>query len=202
MHLGSLRFVSYLSRHMLFCLLSRRILWIFFSCLLWEFCIEFWWIFSGLRLPRNEARKILEKFRENSEQNSGQNSGRLIQKIRETFVLRLSWPKHMMTVLHATLAAHPWSWPRNPQNKWCFQALLFKVPKGPFGTKNAIALRIVVKYYRGSILLSVPIRCHFSQENSISELLPPLWITIAVANYCHGSDLLRRSVFSTAGSFG
>ena len=33
----------------------------------WEFCIERWWgflvIFSGLRLPRNEARKVLEKFK-------------------------------------------------------------------------------------------------------------------------------------------
>ena len=36
------------------------------------------------------------------------------------------------------------------------------LPKGPFRTKNATALKIVVKYYRGSILLSVPIRCHFS----------------------------------------
>ena len=35
-------------------------------------------------------------------------------------------------------------------------------PKGPFRTKNAIALKIIVKYYCGSILLSLPIRCHFS----------------------------------------
>ena len=32
----------------------------------------FWWIFSGLRFQRNEARK----FGKTSEQNSGQNSGR------------------------------------------------------------------------------------------------------------------------------
>ena len=47
----------------------------------WEFCIEkwrgFWWICSGLRLPRNEARKVLG---ENSERNSGQNSGRKFEK--------------------------------------------------------------------------------------------------------------------------
>ena len=46
-----------------------------FSVFAWEFCIEKWRgflvNFSGLRLPRNEARKILEKFGENSEQNSG-----------------------------------------------------------------------------------------------------------------------------------
>ena len=45
----------------------------------WEFCIEKWWgflvNFPGLRLPRNEAQKLLKKFGENSEQNSGQNSG-------------------------------------------------------------------------------------------------------------------------------
>ena len=36
------------------------------------------------------------------------------------------------------------------------------LPKGPFRTKNAIAMEIVVFCYCGSILLSVPIRCHFS----------------------------------------
>ena len=44
----------------------------------------------------------------------------------------------------------------------CACVKLSTKPKGPFGTKTAIALRIVVKYYRGSILLSIPIRCHFS----------------------------------------
>ena len=69
---------------LLLCLLSRRILWIFFSCLPGNFALknggDFWWIFSGLRLPRNEAWKILEKFGENSEQNSGQNPGRKFEK--------------------------------------------------------------------------------------------------------------------------
>ena len=37
-------------------------------------------------------------------------------------------------------------------------------PKGPFHTKNAIAMEIVVFCYCDSILLSLPIRCHFSQE--------------------------------------
>ena len=56
----------------------------FFSCLTGNFALknggDFWWIFSGLRLPRNEARKVLEKFGENSEQNSGQNSGQKFKK--------------------------------------------------------------------------------------------------------------------------
>ena len=50
----------------------------------WEFCVEKWRGFlvnlSGLHIPRNEARKVLEKFGENSEQNSGQNSGRKFEK--------------------------------------------------------------------------------------------------------------------------
>ena len=55
------------------CLLSRNILWIFFlriclGILHWKIR----WIFSGLRFPRNEAQKLLEKFGENSERNSGQ----------------------------------------------------------------------------------------------------------------------------------
>ena len=68
----------------LLCLLSRRILCIFFPWLPGNFALknggDFWWISSGLRLPRNEARKILEKFGENLEQNSGQNSGRKFEK--------------------------------------------------------------------------------------------------------------------------
>ena len=63
--------------------------------------------------------------------------------------------------------------------------LVKTLPKGPFHTKNAIAMEIVVFCYRGSILLSVPIRCHFSQEKR-----RPKWTTIAVANYYRGSDLL------------
>ena len=54
-----------------------------------------------------------------------------------------------------------------------------KVPKGPFRTKNAMALKIVVKYYRSSILLSLPIRCHLSQEKKHP-------------NYYRGSELLSR----------
>ena len=49
-------------------------------------------------------------------------------------------------------------------------------PKGPFRTKNAIAMEIVVFCYRGSLLLSLPIRCHFPRKNSIQ-------ITIAVVNH-------------------
>ena len=41
---------------------------------------DFWRIFSGLRFPRNEARKLLKKFWENSGRNSGQNSGRKFEK--------------------------------------------------------------------------------------------------------------------------
>ena len=67
--------------------LSRNILWIFSSNLPGNFalknCGDFWWIFSGLRLPQNEARQLLKKFGENSEQNSGQNSGRKIEKFGE-----------------------------------------------------------------------------------------------------------------------
>ena len=53
----------------------------------------------------------------------------------------------------------------------CICLRLRALPKGPFGTKNAIALKIVVKDYRGSIVLSVPIRRHFSQEKGGSKLL-------------------------------
>ena len=65
-------------------LLSRNILWIFSSNLRGNFALknggDFWWIFSGLRFPRNKARKLLKNFGENSEQNSGQNSGRKFEK--------------------------------------------------------------------------------------------------------------------------
>ena len=42
---------------------------------------DFWQIFPGLRFPRNEAQKILEKFGENSEQNSGQNPGQKLKSL-------------------------------------------------------------------------------------------------------------------------
>ena len=71
----------------LLCLLSRNILWIFFSYLPGNFALknggDFWWIFSGLRFPRNEARKLLKIFGENSERNSGQNSGQKFEKFGE-----------------------------------------------------------------------------------------------------------------------
>ena len=58
-----------------------------FCVFAWEFCIEKWRgflvNFSGLRFPRNEARKIFEKLEENSEQNSGQNSGQNFEKFGE-----------------------------------------------------------------------------------------------------------------------
>ena len=64
--------------------LSRNILWIFSSNLPGNFALknggDFWWIFSGLHLPQNEARKLLEKLGENSEPNSGQNSGWKFEK--------------------------------------------------------------------------------------------------------------------------
>ena len=41
---------------------------------------DFWGIFSGLRFPRNKARKILENIGENSEQNSAQNPGPKFEK--------------------------------------------------------------------------------------------------------------------------
>ena len=59
------------------------------------------------------------------------------------------------------------------------------VPKGPFRTKNAIAMEIVVFCYRCSLLLSAPIRCHFSQEKQHPN--------------CHcGSESLSRWRITTA----
>ena len=72
---------------LLLCLLSRNILGIFFPYLSGNFALknggDFWWIFSGLRFPRNEARKILKKIGENSERNSGQNPGQKFEKFGE-----------------------------------------------------------------------------------------------------------------------
>ena len=42
--------------------------------------------FSGLRLPRNEARKVLKNFGKIRSKIRGKNSGRKIRKIREIFV--------------------------------------------------------------------------------------------------------------------
>ena len=44
---------------------------------------DFWWFFSGLHFPRNEARKLLKRFGGNSERNSGQNSGQKFEKFGE-----------------------------------------------------------------------------------------------------------------------
>ena len=63
---------------------------------------------------------------------------------------------------------------------------IFLLPKGPSRTKNAIALKIVVKHYCGSILLSVQIRCLFFHRKRSTR------ITIAVVNYYRGSELLSR----------
>ena len=64
----------------------------FFSCSPGNFALknggDFWWIFSGLRLSRNEARKVLEKFGAKF----GAKFGTKIRKIRETVVLQLFWP--------------------------------------------------------------------------------------------------------------
>ena len=79
-----------------------------FNLLLGNFALknggDFWWICSGLRFPRNEARKILEKFGEYSEQNSGEKFGTKIRKIRGTFALQLSWPN----VLEEKKQGKPW----------------------------------------------------------------------------------------------
>ena len=115
---------------MLLCLLSRNILWIRFLCLPGNFALkkggDFWWIFSGLRFPRNEARKLLEKFGENSEQNSGAKFGTKIRKIRGAFVLQLFWPKemagksapsqhpHQHSRQHPELSQHSSQHPRQP----------------------------------------------------------------------------------------
>ena len=56
---------------LLLCLLSRNILGFVFPYLPGNFALknggDFWWIFSGLRFTRNEARKLLKRFGENSE---------------------------------------------------------------------------------------------------------------------------------------
>ena len=73
---------------------------------------------------------------------------------------------------------------KRPENSNFWAVLYFfgifsVFPKGPFRTKNAIAMEIVVFCYRGSLLLSVLIRCHFSQEKQHP-------------NYYRGSELLSR----------
>ena len=58
-------------------------------------------------------------------------------------------------------------------------------------------MEIVVFCYRGSILLSVPIRCPFCQEKQHRN-----WITIAVVNYYRGSDLLPVVFLVSEGPLG
>ena len=70
-----------------------------------------------------------------------------------------------------------------------------QIPKGPFCTKNAIAMEMVVFCYRGSISLSIPMRCHISQDSSIQ-------ITIAVATYYPRSDLLPVAFLVAQGPLG
>ena len=78
----------------------------------------FWWIFSGLSLPRNEARKVLEKFGENSEQNPGQNSGRNIEKFGKlsfcNFPDLISFKRHERGFKNLT---------RSPGLAFCFTGL-------------------------------------------------------------------------------
>ena len=75
-----------------------------------------------------------------------------------------------------------------------FASDLICPPKGPFRTKNAIAMEIVAFCCRGSLSLSVPIRCHFPRKNRIQ-------ITIAVVNYYRGSKILSPQWFTTRSVF-
>ena len=72
-----------MASHVLLRPFSRNILWNFSSKLPGNFAVknagDVWWIFYGLRFPRNEARELLK----NSEQNSGQNSGQKFEKFGE-----------------------------------------------------------------------------------------------------------------------
>ena len=81
---------------LLFCLLSRNILWIFFPYLPGNFALKkggnFWWIFSGLRFLGNEARKFLLKIWGKFGAKFGRKFGTKIRKIRGTFVLPLFGP--------------------------------------------------------------------------------------------------------------
>ena len=58
-------------------------------------------------------------------------------------------------------------WPKCPPS--FFHAA--EVPKGPFHTKNAMALETVVFCYCRSVLLCMPICCHFSQEKQCLQTL-------------------------------
>ena len=60
---------------------------------------------------------------------------------------------------------------------------MLKEPKGPFRTKNAMAPKTVVFYYRRSVVLCMPICCHFPKDNSIAR-------PFAAASQYGRSDLL------------
>ena len=72
----------------------------FFFEFTWNFASknggDFWWIFSGLRFPRNEARKLLNKNREKFWVKLGQNSGQKFEKFRELSFGNIFWPKLLL----------------------------------------------------------------------------------------------------------
>ena len=113
LHFGPCGPASHRELNNFFCPLSRKLLWIVLQP--GNFTLknggDFWWIFSGLRFPRNEARKLLKTFGENSEQNSWQNSGRKFKN----FVLQLFWPKLNKHIrgAHINILETPWTakWP-------------------------------------------------------------------------------------------
>ena len=76
----------------------------------WEFCIEkwrgFWWIFSGLHLPR--CTKTHQKIRGKLGAKFGAKFGTKIQKIRGTFVLQLFWPKILEFLENGHPCVHLW----------------------------------------------------------------------------------------------
>ena len=90
------------------CLLSRRILWIFFLVFAWEFCIEKWrgfllncfWSPSPTKRNTKNPRKIREKFGAKF----GAKFGTKIRKIRGTFVLQLFWPKKLSISLDDSIS--------------------------------------------------------------------------------------------------
>ena len=82
------------------CPLSKKLLWIFYSNLPGNFALknggDFWWIFSGLRFPQNEARKLLEKF------------GKIRSKIRGK--IRDESPKNSGKIRSAAFLTKPSLW--------------------------------------------------------------------------------------------
>ena len=77
----------------LLCLLSRKILCIFFSYLPGNFALknggDFRWIFFWFPFPTKWSTKTPQKFQGNSEQNSGQNPGQKFGNFRSA----IFWPK-------------------------------------------------------------------------------------------------------------